>query len=162
MPNEPRIVRPMMGGEDRMMLQRSRMTIWSAKAVAGTEAQDLLDPEYWKHQAFEKKIKVRDIIEAYCEDDSWDCSYIVRSVDTSQHPKWLKLEIRVAGKDGVIRYGQGVTTLPSETETHFVKFIPSVKWVVKRKSDGEMEKKNIPNKPEAIIWMHSHYAQLAA
>lgn len=158
---EAREVRSLRGGQDRMTILRSALTTWYVRPAVGDEPEDLLVPEYWKHQVAEKKIKDGDEIQAVREDTAWECTYMVLSVDQSPHPKWMRLAIKKAGHDGVIRYDQGAKRA-SETETHYVKFIPSVKWTVRRKSDNEMAKQGIPNKPEAIAWMHDHCSQLAA
>ncbi len=143
---------------DRITPAPSVRTEWIVTVPAGTQPEDLCQPEYWKHVSVSKGLKAGDDIIARCEDRSWRANYEIRDIG----PQHATLAILQPDADGVCRFDK-IDDLAKKTATHFVEWINiGVKHVVKRKSDGVIVESGFRTSELAADWMHSHCAKIAA
>ena len=129
---------------------QSAITPWSVTPMIGISAEDLLEPEYWKHVA-DVLLKPDDLIWARSQDGSWWAAYMVLYTG----PNFAKLHMLSSGTLEQV--------MDADTETHEVLWIsPSVRYGVKRKSDKETIKDGFETKAEAADWLNQNIRQLAA
>lgn len=125
---------------------------WCVTPPFEAVADDLCDPEYWKHTVQEIGLQPNDLVDATCE-DRWYATYIVLHVGP-RHAKLQKLSEHSLAE---------VTDLATTTDTLEVKYRgPAHRYVVRRISDGETIKHGFKTELEATEYMHRQARNIAA
>lgn len=120
----------------------------SAIIPAETSLEVILEPSYWKH--YTRDIRASDVVEAFCEDGSWEASLRVMFVSASEVRMALRWKVSYEEVD-----------IPAESDTHEVAWKgPHWKWAVIRKDDGQVLEKGFGQKSEAFNYLRKHLAQL--
>ena len=126
---------------------------WCVTSPAGSLAEDLCEPAYWKHVVAEIGIKPNDLVDATCEDGKWYATYLVMHVGP-QHAK-----LQLLSEHSL----EEITDLAKKTDTHEVKWKgPAHRYVVSRLSDGETIKHGFASESAAAAWMHQNATAIAA
>lgn len=127
-------------------------------APVGICPEDLLQPGFWKHAVGAGLLRRHDHIEAVAVDDSWYAEFLILYIGRNA-AKLLMIKPDSAGVTWMIDEG-----LKTETETHYVKFVPNDKtrWGVYRKSDKDNVKVGFTSKEEAVEWMEKNLRNIAA
>ncbi len=115
----------------------------------GVSLETVLQPTYLKHYA--RDIRPADIIEALCEDGSWEASLRVMYVSTAE----VRMQVRWQTD-----YDEMVEDEP-ESDTHEVKWKgPAMKFAVVRKDNKEIIQSGFYPKSDAHNFMAKHLANL--
>lgn len=110
---------------------------------AGTLSTDILKPDYWAHHT--ASVRPNDLIEAPCEDGSWDALLRVMFVG--------RAEVRVS----VIYCVEHDEVEGIESDIFEVKWKgPGVQFAVVRRDDGAVIKNNLYPKDVAITYLRNH------
>lgn len=121
----------------------------SALIPAGTKIDTILDPTYWKH--YVRDIRPMDVIEAFCEDGSWEVSLRVMFVSTAE----VQLKVRWHQEYDVSQEEE------IESDILAVKWKgPAMKFAVIRKDTKEIIQSGFYPKGEAFKHLAKHLVQL--
>ena len=122
---------------------------WFATIPAGTVLETILEPAYWAHYARDR-IRPMDLIEAFCEDGSWEALLRVMYVG--------KIEVNLSIISRV-QHDQPVND--ADADIYYIKWVsPSVKYAVKRRDTDEVVQSGFFPKSKAIDYMRRHLAKL--
>lgn len=122
----------------------------SANIPAGTPLETILEPTYWGH--YTNDLKPGDIIEAMCEDGSWEASLRVMFVATGEARAAVRWKVEYEA-----------VVVPVESETHEVKWINvGRKYGVVRKDTGEVIQDKFYPEDEAHKFLAKHLGRLNA
>lgn len=126
-----------------------RSFVFEADIPAGTRLEELLAPHYWRHYA--AQLSPMNIIEAMCEDGSWEASLRVMFASKAE----VKCVVRWS-----VQYSAEDATGP-HSETHKVAWRgPTAKWSVVRKDTGEVIKKGLYPESAAHAFLKTHLQSL--
>jgi len=121
-----------------------------ADIPAGTRIEEILQPTYWAH--YTRELKPLDVIEAFCEDGSWEASFRVMFVGTVE----VKLSLRWKAEHQPIQVDE------AESDIYQTKWRgPKCKWSVVRKDDGKVIADGLFPKAEALNYMKNHLRAVA-
>ena len=122
-----------------------------AEIPANTSIEDIMKPEYWAH--YSRELKALDIIEAFCDDGTWECSLRVMYVSPS--------EVKVALRSKVMYDAEEVET--TETDTHEIRWKgPVAKYAIVRRDNNEVVESKLYPKSEAAAALRRHLQQIHA
>lgn len=127
-------------------------TVWNVVPETGTEAEALLDPGYWSHNA--RKLKPTDIIEAMPDDGTWYARYIVRSAGPLG-AEVFPLEFH--------KLGNAELKIEGVNDRFAVKWKgPHHKFAVIRSVDGSVVQPGFQNAEDATRWVAENARNLMA
>jgi hypothetical protein len=116
-----------------------------AEIPEGVTLEDILRPEFWSHYA--RDFKPMDLVEAFCEDGSWEASLrvmLVTDVEVKMSLRWEVRHDKVAPEE-------------EKTETHEIKWKgPAMRFAVVRKDTGEVIKDHLYPKSQAAQYLKNH------
>lgn len=115
----------------------------------GVTKEDILTPSYWAHVA--QKLRARDIIRVLAEDGAFYAELLVTAADKT----WAKVVITNFidfNTEGKLTSEQ-VELVGKDYE---VRFVPTKKWCVIRKSDRAMVVESLHSKDDANSWLSIH------
>lgn len=119
-----------------------------ADIPAGTAPEALLNPDYWQHLA--AQLRPLDLIEAFCEDGSWEGLYRVMFVSSAEV---------VLSPVRITRHGQPGQI--DDHETFEIKWIsPSKKFGVVHRGNGSVVKDGLYPKSQAYSYLQKHLMDL--
>ena len=123
---------------------------YTADIPAGSSLDHILAPTYWKH--YTRQLKPLDVIEAMCEDGSWEASLRVTFVSRAE----VKMVVRWMAEYSVDAFEA------IESTTHEVKWINvGRKYGVVRKDTGEVIQDKLYPEAEAQAYLKTHLQALA-
>lgn len=129
----------------RLKEARSTRRRWWADIPAGTAFETILQPDYWRHQV-RAGIKPLDLIEALCEDGTWEALLRVMFVG--------RVEVQLS-KIYYVEHKEADEAVDSDDyEVHWKG--PVLKWVVRNKSNGAVIKDRLFPKTEALTFLRNH------
>lgn len=132
-------------GEGRVKLEEFELQRWVANVEDGTTVNDILQPDYWSHNA--SRFKPYDTIECRSEDGTWIAYLIVTGCDRT----WAKVHLRE-----VVKLTSGDVAM-TQAQKHVAKWKgPQHKWSAIRLSDGERLKDGFTTEKEASVWIEQH------
>lgn len=117
--------------------------IWIANADEGTNPADLLNPDYWAHNA--QQMRSWDRVEVRANDGTWFAELLV--VDATRLQATVKM-LAIHDLSGAAPASLTMSDSPYKVEWKG----PQLKWVVVRKSDGEKVSDGHQNKGAAETW----------
>lgn len=119
--------------------------------VEGTEPNDLLQLDYWVHEA--RTLRAYDRITAIPDDLKWCAHYLVTEVGTgfAQLALLWKVDLEPASE-----------ALPAESPVEVQLKGPHLKHVVIRKSDRVVLKDKIAKRVEAEAWARDYATRITA
>ncbi|HDZ73697.1 MAG TPA: hypothetical protein ENH55_13210 [Aurantimonas coralicida] len=128
--------------------EHARRTLF-ADIPAGTEIATILEPGYWAHHT--ASIRPMDLIEAFCEDGSWEALLRVMFVG--------RVEVRVSPIHVVQHEQADVADLTSDL--YVVKWRgPGAKWGVLNRDTGEVIKDRFYPKSQAVAYLRDHLRKM--
>ncbi len=120
----------------------------AADIPAGTEPEQMLEPDYWSHH--EKDIEPNDVIIAVCEDGLWEGWFRVVAKFTAE----------VQLSPILIARHESAAVEPI-SDVYEVAFISApMKYGVRRAADGAIVKDHLPTQSAAYQWLRNHLANL--
>lgn len=120
-----------------------------ADIPADTPIETILESDYWMHYA--RDLRPMDIIEAFCEDGSWEANLRVMFVSTTD----VKVEVRW-------KKNYEVADFVGETDSHEIKWKgPVRKFAVIHKETGNVVKDNF-TKEQAHEFLRDYIKQIGA
>lgn len=108
----------------RLGLAQSHRRELFADIPAGSTLETILEPSYWAHHAHE--IKPLDIIEAFCEDGSWEARLRVMFVANGE----VKLSLM-----SKVDHAATAVAAPADTPYEIKWISPTKKYAVRRKDN---------------------------
>lgn len=133
--------------EQRMALAEHWRQDWVVNAEDGTTVEELLNPAYWSHVS--ARMNPLDHVEVRAETGEW----IVDLIVTGTGRNWATMFL--AHRHDLQKIASQET--PKQSVEHEVVFRgPQHKWGVKRLSDSQMIREDIPTKVEAMAWLSQY------
>jgi len=124
-------------------------TVYATTSEYGVTKEDILTPSYWAHVA--QKLRARDVIRVLAEDGSFYMELLVTAADKTW-AKVVALNYIDFNKSGKLTDEQ-VATVGNDYD---VRFVPTKKWCVIRKSDRAMVVESLHSKDDAKNWLSIH------
>lgn len=122
-----------------------------ADIPAGGKVDDLLDPKYWRHHV--KVIRPLDLIEAFCEDGSWEAMFRVMFVGAN--------EIRLSTLS-IVEHEDPADVAPLSEDYDVTWKGPVAKYAVVNKQNGMIIKDRLYPKSEAVAFLKNHMGRMKA
>ena len=131
-----------------LRLTESVQVSHTAVVEAKVTRKDLLEPQYWAHVA--NKLRPKDKIEVFSEDDSFYATYVVVAAEKT----WARLH-------ELSYHNLGQSQLSPEQQAHIrqdyeIKSRGPKKWSVLRKSDRAVLQENMHSEADAEKWLTIH------
>lgn len=149
-PETTKAVTPL--GPNGLGLAETVRNVYRISPPAGSTPADALDPAFWVHVA--RLLRLGDKVEIMADD--WYAEATVLEVGSRALGG-----VRVAFTHGPVDLVNDVA-LPDQELFEPKWGGPNGGWMVVRKADGEVVKKNLPGKEAVARWIDSHMKAMAA
>lgn len=122
----------------------------AADIPAGTTLETILEPSYWAHHT--RDLRPGDVIEAICEDGTWEASLRVMFISTAE----VKSVVRWKAEYDMVEPG-------IDSDTYEVRWINiGKKYGVVRRDDGSVIKDGFYPIEQAHGFLKSHLSEMRA
>lgn len=132
-----------------LQLANSARTVYQASIPGGVSEADMLEPAFWAHHI--KVLRPMDIIEAFCEDGSWEGSYRVMFVGAA--------EIRIARRWHIRHDADEAPDITGDM--YEIKWMgPAIQFAVRRIDTGDIVKDHLYPKDTALKYLREHMQRM--
>jgi len=125
---------------DRFKLAEYERNNWIANVEPGITTDDCLKAEFWTHIA--EQLRPYDHIEVRAEDGTWVAEFLVLRAERMWAATQLMWKAELSNLEHAIE---------KQSRYEPIWKGPQLLWCVRRKSDGELLRKGLRSKDEAII-----------